>query len=186
MLQIVTRRSFAWLMRLEEGSSWWQGWDQALESLDVESSLQKRIPSAKDLVLSPLGSVYLNKHNSGYSSSVPSLKTSETVHVLVFNLWETNKTILTMEKKNVPLTYKLNLKKTSPIPKNAYKEKKIIFHDWEKFYCWLVDKGLWPKGLIQPKENLSHWDSLGKPFHFQSKYEWEETFTLPEEIISAS
>lgn len=84
-------------MSLDVGSSWRQVWDQDLESLDVESTLQRRIPSAKDPVLSPLGPVSLSQRNSGYSSSAPSLKTLENVCGIVFNVWKTNKTILFME-----------------------------------------------------------------------------------------
>lgn len=46
LLQTVTRRSCL-PNELEEGSSWRQGQDRGLEPLATESSLQKRIPSAK-------------------------------------------------------------------------------------------------------------------------------------------
>lgn len=38
------------------------------------------------MFLLPLGSVYLHKHDSGYFSTVPSVKTSETIHGFVFFL----------------------------------------------------------------------------------------------------
>lgn len=130
--------------------------DGDLESLDIESSLQKRTPSAKDRISIAAGFRHLQKHNSGYSSSVPSSK-PQTLPMLFFQIWEQNHSI---HGRNPPLT-KFNLKKTSPFLRNVYKEKKIIFHDWEKISCWLVDKGLWPKGLIRPKEKPSYWNSLG-------------------------
>lgn len=34
--------------------------------------------------------------------------------------------------------------------------------------CLIKDFG--PKGLIQPKEKLSQWNSLGKCSYFQNKY----------------
>lgn len=80
------------------------------------------------MFLLPLGSVYLHKHNSGYSSIVPSSKTSETIRY--FFKCMGNKQNHSIHGANVPLTYKLNLKKTSPFPRHAYKgKKKIIFHD---------------------------------------------------------
>lgn len=58
LLQTVIRRSCL-PKELKEGSSWWQGRDRGLEPLDIESSLQKRIPSANTHISLLLGSVYL-------------------------------------------------------------------------------------------------------------------------------
>lgn len=90
------------------------------------------------MFLLPLGSVYLHKHNSGYSSIVPSSKTSETIRY--FFKCMGNKQNHSIHGANVPLTYKLNLKKTSPFPRHAYKGKKKSFFMTEKSFTvdWLI------------------------------------------------
>lgn len=102
-----------------------------------------------------LGSVYLQKLNSGYSSTIPSSKTSETIvfFFFFFNAWETDKQNHFIHGINVPLTYKLNLKKMSLFLRNAYKGKKLFFMTEKSFTVDQLIKHFGPKVQFNLKKN---------------------------------
>lgn len=125
-----------------------------MESLDIESSLQKRIPSAKAHISDAAGLCLLAKAQLRlffHNSFIKNLRNYRLF--FFFNVWETDKQNHFIHGINVPLTYKLNLKKMSLFLRNAYKGKKLFFMTEKSFTVDQLIKHFGPKVQFNLKKN---------------------------------
>ena len=115
LFQTVTRQSFACLISQNRGLSWRQ------DQMGILNYQFTNNPVSITTGLHLLAEAQFRLSSQSLHQNCG--------HYPCYFLKYGNKQNYSIYGRNISLTYKLNLKKTSPFFRNGYKEKKIIFHD---------------------------------------------------------